>query len=318
MSNVLTLENRLAGAPEQYLEPAEAPSLEASLQYCKALAESHYENFHVASRFLPSRLRPHFHAIYAYCRIADDLGDEVRDPQLALHLLDQWAVMLNEAYDAPERMRHPVFVALRRTIVECDMPREPFLNLLIAFRGDQTPMVYRSMSDLKNYAIYSANPVGRMVLYACGYHDGSLHELSDKLCTGLQLANLWQDVGQDLRERNRIYLPEDAMDRFGVTEEQLRGNALTPQYRAMLSELAAQTYALLKESAPIDHLVDAELASTLYLFRRGGMAILDSIAAENFNTLTRRPVISKYRKLRLLLEVIGMRMRARFTRQVAV
>lgn len=311
MSNVLTTENRLAGAPEQYLEPAVAPSLEESLLYCKKLAESHYENFHVATRFLPTKLRPHFHAIYAYCRISDDLGDEVHDTQLALHLLEQWGVMLQEAYDTPEKMRHPVFIALRQTIIACNIPRQPFLDLLVAFRQDQDKNTYATLEEVAEYSRYSANPVGRLVLYACGYHEESLLGYSDTLCTALQYANFWQDVGEDLKERNRIYLPMDAMERFGVTVAQLREGKITPQYRAMLAELASRTYSMMQEAAPLEQNVDRELAGTLYLFRRGGMAILDAIAAQNFDTITRRPVVTKYRKVRLLLEVVMQRIRLR-------
>ena len=143
-----------------------APTLDEARAYCRRLAESHYENFHVATWFLPKPLRPHFHSIYAYCRISDDLGDEVGDRSVALALLDLWGRELDACYEG--RARHPVFVALAETIRACAIPKEPFADLLVAFRQDQTVTRYATMDDVLGYCRYSANPVGRLVLYACG------------------------------------------------------------------------------------------------------------------------------------------------------
>ncbi len=155
-----------AALPESYRIPDVAPTLDEARAWCKRLAESHYENFHVASWFLPKDLRPHFHSIYAYCRVSDDLGDEVGDPAQALALLDLWGRELDACYEG--RARHPVFVALAETIRECFIPKEPFADLLVAFRQDQTVTRYETMDDVLAYCRYSANPVGRLVLYACG------------------------------------------------------------------------------------------------------------------------------------------------------
>ncbi len=174
---------------------------------------THYENFHVATFFLPRKVRPHFESIYAYCRVADDLGDEVADPAVATRLLDTWGSMLDECYDAPERSMHPVFVALHETIRECNPPRELFADLLHAFRMDQVKTAYENWEELLVYSHYSANPVGRLVLWVCGYREESLGLLSDKVCTALQLANFWQDVVEDA-ERGRRYVPADAMLRY--------------------------------------------------------------------------------------------------------
>ena len=160
------LERGWAALPESYRIPKVAPTLEEARDYCKQLAESHYENFHVASWFLPKDLRPHFHAIYAYCRISDDLGDEVDDPDVALALLDLWGRELDACYEG--KARHPVFVALAETIGECTIPKAPFADLLTAFRQDQTVSRYQTIEDVLAYCRYSANPVGRLVLYACG------------------------------------------------------------------------------------------------------------------------------------------------------
>lgn len=299
---------RLQGAPNGYAEPATAPSLSEARAWCKNLAESHYENFHVATAFLPAKVRPHFHAIYSYCRMSDDLGDEVSDPQLALRLLTEWEAMMHEMYDAPELVRHPVLVALKETVRECNIPPDPFAKLLIAFRQDQTKLTHASMQELIDYSDSSANPVGHLVLYVCGYRDPALHRLSDSVCTGLQLANFWQDVGEDLRERNRIYIPQDAMQRHGVTRESMERGENTPQYKAMLRELSDAARAMLNVGAPLEQKVDRELASTLWLFRNGGLSILDAIKAIDYETLTRRPVVTKPRKLSLLFGALTRRL----------
>jgi hypothetical protein len=158
-----------AALPACYRIPEVAPTLDEAQAYCKRLAESHYENFHVASWFLPKALRPHFHALYAYCRISDDLGDEVGDRSAALALLDLWERELDACYEG--RTQHPVFVALARTIRECSIPKQPFADLLMAFRQDQVVTRYSTMEDVLQYCRYSANPVGRLVLYASGEAD---------------------------------------------------------------------------------------------------------------------------------------------------
>ncbi len=204
-----------ASLPPSYRMPDTAPTLAEAHAWCKRLAESHYENFHVASWFLPKKLRPHFHSIYAYCRVSDDLGDEVDDRSAALALLDLWGRELDACYEG--RSRHPVFVALAETIRSCSIPKEPFADLLTAFRQDQTVTRYRTMQEVLEYCRYSANPVGRLVLYVCGYADEDRFRLSDATCSALQLANFWQDVRVDFA-KNRVYLPQDDMQRFGVTD----------------------------------------------------------------------------------------------------
>ena len=298
---VTTVEvNRLEGGPAEYMEPELRPGLEQAKAWCKVLAESHYENFHVATGLLPKRLRPHFHAVYAYCRVADDLGDEVVDRDVATALLDSWREMLVECFDAPERSRHPVFVALRESIVAADLPREPFLALVRAFRNDQRKTRFANVRELEMYSEDSANPVGRLVLLLCGYRAPELHALADRTCTALQLANFWQDVGEDLRERDRIYLPADRMAAHGVSEAMLREGAGGDSYRKLLQELVQMTRAMLMEGAPLIDEVDRELAATLRLFTAGGLAILRSIEGIGYQTLTRRPEIGKLEKLGLL------------------
>lgn len=297
---VATSPNRLEGAPVALLEPVMPPSLAEAKAWCKALAESHYENFHVATVLLPKRLRPHFHAVYAYCRVADDLGDEVADPAIATHLLQTWAAMLNECFDQPLYMRHPVFIALRESIVACELPREPFLDLVRAFQQDQVKTRFANLGELMAYSEDSANPVGRLVLLLCGYRNPALHALSDRTCTALQLANFWQDVSEDMHERNRVYLPQDRMVAHGVDEAMLRAGVATPEYCSLLSELVEETRAMLLEGAPLIDKVDRELAATLRLFTEGGLAILRGIERIGFDTLGQRPEVTRTEKARLL------------------
>ena len=293
--------NRLSGAPAALLEPETRPTLEQARAWCKALAESHYENFHVATKLLPGRLRPHFHAVYAFCRVSDDLGDEVPDRALATQLLESWQAMLVECYEHPIASRHPVYVALRESIVACDLPIEPFVALIRAFRQDQVKTRFANLSELVAYSEDSANPVGRLVLMLCGYRDAELFALSDETCTGLQLANFWQDVQEDLLERDRIYLPADRMAAYGVSEEMLRAGHSTPGYRALLREMVQDARERLLRGAPLIDRVDRELAATLRLFSAGGLAILRGIERIGYDTLERRPEVARSEKLMLLL-----------------
>ena len=287
--------------PALYRVPEKTPSLAEALEYCRTLAESHYENFHVATWFLPQRLRTHFHSIYAYCRISDDLGDEVGDAGQSLALLDFWQRELDACYRG--ETRHPVFVALAETIRQCEIPKEPFANLLKAFRQDQTVMRYATMQDVYGYCVNSANPVGQLVLYACGYRDAERFALSDFTCTALQLANFWQDVSVDYL-KNRIYLPLEDMRRFGVTEEQIRERRCTDEFRALMKFEVENAQKLFEMGLPLTGKLDAELAVDIDLFSRGGQEILRAIARRNYDVLSARPSISKPRKLALLMRAL--------------
>ncbi len=294
--------------PAQYRLPQRIPTLAEAQAFCRQLAESHYENFHVATWFLPKRLRPHFQSIYAYCRIADDLGDEVGDAQQSLALLNFWDRELDACYRG--EVHHPVFVALAETVRVCNIPKQPFSDLLVAFRQDQTVTRYRTMEDVFAYCRYSANPVGRLVLYACGYRDEELFALSDYTCTALQLANFWQDVREDHR-RNRIYLPLEDMQRYGVTEQQIQDRRFSPEFRALMKHEVAFAQDLFRQGMPLLGRVDKELAVDLALFSRGGQEILRAIARQDYDVLRSRPVISKPRKAVLLLRALAGKLVAR-------
>ena len=367
--------------PPEYAIPERAPSLEEAQQYCSRLAHSHYENFSVVTWFLPKHLHQHFYNVYAYCRISDDLGDEVGDPQQALALLDEWESELNATYLSlvPQRLkpeivagftgtpegvplqgaaggaplqgtaegaplqgtaegvplqgaaggaplqgtaegvplqgteklaadfpgrnqvspRHPVFIALRETIREFDIPRAPFAELLTAFRQDQTITRYPTFEDVLGYCKNSANPVGHLVLYLCGYRDAERQQLSDYTCTALQLANFWQDVAVDYA-KGRIYLPLESLAKFGVTESDIADRRASPELREMMKFEVERARDWFRMGLPLAAKVDKHLAIDIELFSRGGLAILDAIARQDYDVLRRRPAISKARKLWLL------------------
>lgn len=284
--------------PESYRIPATAPSPEEARAYCERLAKSHYENFSVATWFLPKRLRQHFYNVYAYCRISDDLGDEVGNPQQSLELLDQWEGQLNSCYAGSPR--HPVFVALRETVEEFAIPKYEFSDLLIAFRQDQTVSRFETFDDVLGYCRYSANPVGHLVLYLCGYSDTGRQQLSDYTCTALQLANFWQDVFVDYG-KGRIYLPLEDLRRFGVTGDDIAQRRATQQFVAMMKFEVERAREWFERGLPLVKMVDRALAVDLELFSRGGQEILNAIERQGFDVLNSRPVISKPRKMMLVL-----------------
>ncbi|HWA92993.1 MAG TPA: squalene synthase HpnC [Terracidiphilus sp.] len=291
-----------AALPAVYRMPEKAPTLSEALAWCRQLSESHYENFHVASWFLPKALRPHFHAIYAYCRVSDDLGDEVGNTAQSLALLDMWGRELDACYAG--ETRHPVFVALAETIRACGIPREPFADLLKAFRQDQVVTRYANMAEVLDYCKNSANPVGRLVLYACGFADEERFRLSDATCSALQLANFWQDVAVDWK-KDRVYLPQDDMQRFGVTDETIAHGMVTPEFRALMKHEVDYARGLFHEGLPLIGMVSRELAIDLDLFSRGGLEILRAIEQQDYDVLSARPAISKRTKLSLALRAVS-------------
>jgi squalene synthase HpnC len=297
-----------ARLPAGYGIPEQTPTLAEARAYCERLARSHYENFSVATWFLPKRLRPHFYSVYAYCRISDDLGDEVGDPQLSLALLDIWQHELDALYayldDASQPVpRHPVFVALAPTIRECGIPHHEFSDLLIAFRQDQKLTRYQTFEDLLGYCRNSANPVGHLVLYLCGYTDAERRQLSDFTCTALQLANFWQDIAVDF-DKGRIYLPLDDLRRLNVREQDIAERRFTPGFRELMQFEVNRARKWFELGLPLAASVDKELALDIELFSRGGQAILHAIEKQGYDVLRRRPVVSKGRKFGLLMRAL--------------
>jgi squalene synthase HpnC len=283
--------------PPEYAIPEKAPTSAQAQEYCRRLARTHYENFSVATWFLPERLRQDFFNVYAYCRISDDLGDEVGDSDASLRLLDQWEAELDACYAGSPR--HPVFVALADTVRKCEIPKQTFVDLLTAFRQDQRVSRYATFEEVVSYCRYSANPVGHLVLYVCGYRDAERQALSDFTCTALQLANFWQDVSPDYA-RSRVYLPLEDLRRFGVSEEDISAQRNTSAFCDMMRFEVERARDWFARGLPLIEQVDRELAVDIELFSRGGQEILNAIEAQGYNVLGRRPAISKSRKLALL------------------
>jgi len=292
------LSSAWSALPPEYTIPDHAPSPAEAREYCRRLARSHYENFSVASWFLPERLRQHFFNVYAYCRISDDLGDEVGDTAASLQLLDQWETELNACYNG--HPRHPVFVALAETVRKFEIPKHEFADLLTAFRQDQSITRYKTFDLLLGYCRYSANPVGHLVLYLCGYRDFDRQQLSDYTCTALQLANFWQDVSADFG-KGRIYLPLEDLRRFGVSEEMIQDGNNASAFREMIKFEVERAREWFAQGMPLIAKVDRGLATDIELFSRGGQEILNAIERQHYAVLGRRPAISKARKLALVV-----------------
>jgi squalene synthase HpnC len=273
-----------------------SPTVEQAYRYCARLATEHYENFTVASLLLPRRLRRHFHAVYAYCRIADDRADETR-PDEALPLLQQWREELMRCYDG--RPRHPVMVALHETIRRFHIPAQPFLDLLIAFEQDQCQKRYENFAELLSYCKYSANPVGRLVLYLCEFHEARRAELSDQVCTGLQLANFWQDVARDL-DIGRVYLPQEDCLRFGYSEEDLKARRFTSAFAELMHFEVERARELFHRGLELVPLMPPDVRIDIDLFVQGGLAILRKIEECGYNVWKQRPRLSKWDKAALV------------------
>ena len=287
----------------------------AAQEYTGWLATRHYENFNVVSWLLPKPLHQHFYNVYAYCRWADDLGDEVPDPLRALQLLNWWERELDLCYDG--KPSHPVFVALRQTVIAKDIPKQPFADLLKAFRQDQTTKRYPDWDAVLGYCVYSANPVGRLVLYLCGYRDEQRQRLSDATCTALQLANFWQDVSRDL-DKGRIYIPLDAAAAQRLNENDIVERRFDDRYVRLMQDLIARTRALFNEGLPLSKTVDKRLSVDLEMFSRGGIAVLDAIESIGYDTLHKRPSISKLKQAGLLGRTLVKHLVARDSHSAAI
>jgi len=289
-------------APKDYVNSAEAlggtyTKGEAE-QYTRWLATHHYENFHVVSFLLPKRLHQDFYNVYAFCRWADDLGDEIGDTAESLRLLAWWREELAAMYVG--RTQHPVFVALEGTVHKYDLPKQLFADLISAFEQDQRVTRYRNWEELFGYCRRSANPVGRLVLRLCGYSDAERDRMSDATCTALQLANFWQDVTVDL-EKDRVYLPLDVLARHGYTVADLRARRYNEAFQEVMRDAIYVARNLFLEGVPLAKTVDRRLGFDLDLFSRGGMRVLEKIEQQNYNVLARRPAISKFERVQLLV-----------------
>jgi squalene synthase HpnC len=280
--------------------PGQGPgrvSLADAHTYCSRLARSHYENFSVASLLLPRRLLRPFHAVYAYCRWADDLADEMGGGQRALDLLQWWREELLRCYDGEPR--HPVMVALQETIRRFAIPPDPFLDLLLAFEQDQRLKRYQTYEQVLGYCRYSANPVGRLVLYLCASYDAVNAAYSDNICTALQLANFWQDVARDWAI-GRVYLPQEDRRRFGYTDTDLEARRFTPAFADLLRFEVGRTRELFQRGMPLVARIPASVRPDIELFIRGGLAILRKVELQGYNVWHTRPALTRWEKLALV------------------
>jgi phytoene synthase len=286
-------------------EPKSAPrtlTVAEAYEACTKLAREHYENFPVG-RLVPREMQPHVHAVYAFARYADDLADEgyagsrkesgardVMTPPQRLAALDDWERQLLAPPGTPGL--HFIFVALHDTIRRLDLPTSLFTDLVSAFRQDVVKRRYADFAEVLDYCRRSANPIGRLVLLLHGKREEELHLLSDHICTGLQLANFWQDVSVDL-EKDRIYLPEDERTVHGVTEEQLFARRCDANYRRLLKFQVARTQGIFDAGAPLTKKLRGLLRVEIRLTWLGGTAILRKIEAQDYDTLGRRPKLGK-------------------------
>jgi squalene synthase HpnC len=278
----------------------------AAWTYCGRLARSHYENFSVASLLLPRRLLRHFHAVYAYCRWADDLADEAGGGPRALALLRWWREELLRCYEGSPR--HPVLIALRETIRQFHIPPKPFLDLLFAFEQDQLVKRYRTYAQLLDYCRNSANPVGHLVLYLCEAYDEERAALADHVCTALQLANFWQDVARDFAI-GRVYLPEEDRRRFSYSDVDLSGRRFTRAFAELMRFEVDRTRDLFYRGFPLIERLPPPLRPDVELFIRGGLGILRKIERGGYNVWARRPVLTRWEKGGLLLGALYRRVR---------
>lgn len=291
--------------PKEYVlsvSPETAAYSEAeALEYTRWLATHHYENFQVVSALLPKKLHQDFYNVYSFCRWADDLGDEMGDPRESLRLLSWWRSELAAMYRG--QASHPVFVALRNTVTRHDIPIDPFDRLIQAFEQDQTVTRYPTFDDVYRYCVNSANPVGHLVLYLCGYRDTERQTLSDYTCTGLQLANFWQDVSVDLA-KDRVYLPLNLLAKHGYAVEELFAGREDDRFRALMREAVEVAGGFFARGLPLVGKLDRRLALDIELFSQGGMKILRKIKEQGYNVLQCRPHISKAERIVILLKCL--------------
>ncbi|MCY4554981.1 MAG: squalene synthase HpnC [Chloroflexi bacterium] len=294
---------------------AEPVTLAEAYRHCETLARSHYENFNVGGWITPRQKLPHVYAIYSWCRMVDDLGDESLpsepvaaavdngqlDHTITTHRRSQlawWEDELEAIYCG--QPTHPISIAVQHTVDTFDIPREPFQLLIKANVMDQGSGRFETLDDVLEYCRHSANPVGHLYLYLFGYPDRRRLLLADHTCTALQLTNFWQDVGRDYADRGRIYLPRTDMDRFGVTESDIANGSATEAFRSLLRYECDHTMRLFQQGAPLVASLDRRAQLPVALFTRGGVAVLHAIRQQGYDVLSRRPALSKRQKAWLL------------------
>ena len=276
-----------------------ARDVDAAYDACRNLAKDSYENFNVGSWFIKRRLRPHFFAVYAFCRLVDDLGDEVEGDRL--ELLDRWEEELRLCYGGSPNLVW--FQALQNTVREFGIPPEPFLRLIEANRRDQRDSEYRDFEHVVEYCTYSATPVGHLVLYLYGYFSEHMARLSDHTCIALQLANFWQDVARD-SDKGRVYIPKSDMSDFGVPLETIEGRNPTRQFRELMRFQVDRTRDLFKAGYELRNYLEKDFKLEFAAITSGGLSVLDEIEELDYDTLTTRPTVSRAKKIRIMFNIL--------------
>lgn len=274
-------------------------SIDESFEYCASITSAHYENFPVASFFLPKEKRPYIQAIYAFSRIADDFADEFElSVEERLLKLNEWENKLYNCYLG--NTEHPVFIALAETIKRLEIPINFFTDLLKAFKSDVVKNRYENFDDLLGYCKHSANPVGRLVLWIFGYRDEPMFKLSDNICTALQLTNFWQDVAID-KKKDRLYIPLDDMQMYGYSLDEWQSEIFNEKFVNLMKYQIERTRELFYKGAELPSLVDKDLQLELKLIWFGGMAILKKIEKNKCNVFEIRPRVGTLTKILILL-----------------
>jgi squalene synthase HpnC len=299
--NVSAQVNRWRGGSSNRF-PEDRRELLAAYQHCRQIALRHYENFLVASVLLPRAMKQPFYNVYAFCRHADDLADESPSPAIATERLAQWQQQLDHCFSG-QSVDHPIFIALADTIKQFDLQQRPLDDLLDAFRQDQFKTRYANFSELLDYCRRSANPVGHIVLRLAVADTPENIALSDSICTGLQLANHWQDIARDFKS-GRIYIPQDALAEAGVDESMLGQRSACDSIKRVIASQCAQARRFLLDGLPLADRVPAWLASDIRLFVHGGLETLDAIARCDHDTLANRPTVSKLRQIGLVIRAM--------------
>jgi squalene synthase HpnC len=275
-------------------------SLQEAFAHCERLAKSHYENFPIGW-FIPKASRKYVYAIYAFARTADDFSDEKTFDGQRVERLNDYEKALNRALEG--QADDPVFIAVAETIRKTGIPAQLLRDLLTAFRMDVTKKRYKDYKELETYCVYSANPVGRIVLLLFGIDDPKLLALSDRICTGIQLVNHWQDVGVDL-DKDRIYLPEEDILRFGYSYASLEARKVDDAFRALMRFQVSRARSLFQEGKPLLKSIGKKtrrLKWQVSLMWSGPMRILDKIEAVDYDVFRKRPTLTKAELMKLFL-----------------
>lgn len=282
--------------------------LNSSFKYCEEIARSHYENFPVASFFIPKEKRKYIFSIYAFARAADDFADEpgIRSKEDRLNLLDEWNQKLTDCYNG--KTYDPIFIALNKTVNDNKIPIEPLENLLKAFKQDVVKSRYENFGEVLDYCSYSANPIGRLMLMIFGEQDENMFRLSDNICTALQLTNFWQDVSIDL-EKDRIYIPLEDMKHFGYSEEELKKKILTDNFKKLLKFKIEETQKFFDKGKELIALTKKQdklkkLSKQLILTWYGGTEILNKIIKNDYDVFNKSPKLKYFDKLKLVLKLV--------------